>query len=369
MSKVPQEKDKEAVILPELRKRVQKAGQPPGTAMYTGDKKVTAPKITVMTYSSQDFHEVKGKTLDECLSPESETAMTWINIEGLSDTHLINQLAQRYNLHPLTVEDILNVGQRSKIEEFEGYCFITLRMLVWHAKTRVFSMEQLSLVFGKNFVLSFQESATPVFNNIQERMRTGGAHQRLREHGSDYLVYRLIDTVVDQYFVVLEGLGEQIEKVEELIVSTPTPQNSRTLYRLKRQMLMARKAIWPMREALSHLLHTEGELITKFTRIYLRDVYDHTVQAIDTLETFRDMLGSMFEMYLSSLSARMNEIMKVLMIIGTIFLPITFIASIFSMNFDYIPGAHWRWGYVTSVSAMALTGVLMLVYFQRKKWL
>lgn len=352
----------------EVHKRVKKIGQPPGTPHYTGESKDTPPLITVMTFDNQTCHESVGHRLSDCLSTEKTTGMTWINIEGLHDVQMMEEVATRFNLHPLTVEDILNVEQRPKLDEFENYIFITLKALLWQEKTATFSVKQVSIVFGNHFVLSFQELDTTLFDAIRDRLKEI-PDQRLRQQGSDYLAYRLIDAIVDGYFIVLETIGDQIEKAEELIISTPTPQNARTIYRLKRQMLILRKAIWPMREVIGHLMHVEEKLITKFTQFYMRDVYDHTVQAIDTLETFRDILSSMLDMYLSSLTNRMNEIMKTLTIIATIFIPITAIASIYGMNFDYIPGLHWRHGYSVMLTIMVLTALIMLAYFKKKKWL
>lgn len=345
-----------------------KAGQPPGTPIYTGNKTDVKTVITVIEYSKEDYFEKTGSTLEECLLPQKENSITWLNIEGLNDIDLIKKIANRYELHPLTVEDILNVDQRPKVEEYDNYVFITLKILLWKEKENTFSIEQLSIIVSKHFILSFQESDTTLFNSIRERL-SGGSMQRLRQHGTDYLSYRLIDAIVDQYFVVLEELGENIEKVERRIIISPTPQNSRTIYRLKHQMLVLRKVIWPMREALSHLMQVEGDFITSFTRLYLRDVYDHTVQAIDTLETFRDMLSGMLDVYLSSLTNRMNEIMKVLTIISTIFMPMTFIASIYGMNFDHMPELRWRYGYAFALGLMLIVGLIMVYYFRRKKWL
>jgi magnesium transporter len=351
----------------ELRKGAQKVGLPPGTPTYTGSKKFK-PRVTITNYSEHDFHEVTGEHLSDCLGQQKELGITWVNIEGLSDLKLIDEIAKQYNLHPLTIVDILNVQQRPKIEEFDDYLFITLKKINWNDKKFTFSIEQVSFVLGKNFVLSFQEHTTPTFDTIRERLRST-TMQRLRQHDADYLFYRLLDAIVDQYFVVLEGMGERIENVEERIISAPTQQNSRTLYKLKRQMLLLRKAIWPMREVINHLSQAEETFVTPFTRIYLRDVYDHTVQAIDTIETFRDMLASMLDVYLSSLTNRMNEIMKVLTIISTIFIPITFIASVYGMNFVYMPELHQKLGYPTVLSVMFIVVIIMLVYFRRKKWI
>lgn len=351
----------------ELHKRAKKVGQPPGTAVYTGKKKSTETQITVLTYSEQDFHEMSGKTLEEVLPSRQDSGVTWIHVEGLQNVALIEQLAKTYHIHPLTVEDILNVDQRPKVEEFKGYLFITLKLLTWKEKKRTFSTEQISFILGKDFLLSFQEHENAYFKPIRERLKSS-THQRMRQQGSDYLVYRLMDAIVDYYFVVLEGLGDQIEKVEDVIITDPRPQNTRTIYRLKRQLMVLRKSIWPMREAISHLMQVEN-IFTSFTRVYLRDLYDHVVQAIDTVETCRDILASMLDIYLSSLTNRMNEIMKTLTIIATIFIPITFVASFYGMNFQYMPELHWRHGYAMVIGVMLVMVFAMFVYFRKKKWI
>lgn len=351
----------------EVHNRAKKAGQPPGTPTYTGEQSDTPPSVTVITYQPADFKQTTGHTLDESLLVTTPPTITWVDIKKLHDVPLIQQLSKHYDLHPLTVEDILNVQQRPKVEEFEKYIFITLKMLPWNEKSKSFTIKQISLVVGADFVLSLQECETNFFDAIQKKL-CSPTNQRLREQGTDYLTYRLIDAVIDQYFVVLEELGNQIEDIEERIITNPTPQNSRTLYQLKRKMLLLRKAIWPMREAISHLLQADNSIITSFTRVYLRDVYDHAVQAIDTIENFRDMLSSMLDVYLSSLTNRMNEIMKVLTIIATVFIPMTFIASVYGMNFQYMPELHWRWGYFIVLGVMVVIAVVMLDYFRRKKW-
>lgn len=351
----------------EVRKRAKKAGQPPGTPIYTGDKHSKPSNITIVIYNAQTASEHSGNKLEECLQNDNN-GITWVNVEGLRDTALIQQIADRFHLHPLTIEDILNVEQRPKVEEFDGYLFITLKVLHWRKKSTDFSTSQLSLIIGKDFILTFQESDTTRFDDLRKRLEST-TNQRLRQHGSDYLAYRMIDAVIDEYFVVLEAIGDQIEKIEQRVIASPKPQNARTIYHLKQQLLLLRKSIWPMREALSHLLYVEENLISKFTRVYLRDVYDHTMQAIDTLETFRDMLSSMLDMYLSALTIRMNEIMKTLTIITTIFIPITAIASIYGMNIKNIPLLDSPWAFDIVFSMMAIIALFMLLYFRRKKWL
>lgn len=355
-------------LFSDVRQRAKKAGQPPGTLMYTGQQQNKVPIITVSTFDTTDCEVTTGKDIHESLSKQNFKKMCWINVEGMQEVSLINEIAQHFSIHPLTVEDILNVEQRPKIEEFDGYTFLTLKMLHWAKEHSELSVQQISIIFGKNFILSFQESNTSIFDLIRMKLQSTSS-QRLRQQNSDYFAYRLLDAIVDEYFVVLECLGEEIERVEEKIISAPTPQNSKIIYRLKRQMLMLRKSIWPLREVVSHLLYEEEALITKFTRLYLRDLYDHTMQAIDTVETFRDMLTSMLDMYLSGLTIRMNEIMKTLTIITTIFIPITALSSIYGMNLPNIPFMKSSWGFSIIASIMVASVTGMVIYFRRKKWI
>ena len=351
----------------DLQHRVKKVGQAPGTPVYTGDQKIKPSIVTVATFNADDCTVAIGN-LDALSLAQNPTDIRWINVEGLSDVEQIKNLADRFNIHPLTVEDILNVEQRPKVEEFENYLFVTLKILTWKSKALFFSVKQVSIIIGANFILSFQETGTTIFDPILTKLQSN-SNQRLRQQKADYLAYRMIDAIVDQYFVVLEGLGEQIEMVEDRIIAEPTPQNSRTIYRLKRQILVLRKAIWPMREAVNHLQYAEDTLITPFTRVYLRDVYDHTMQAIDTIETFRDMLSSMLDMYLSGLTIRMNEIMKTLTIITTIFIPITALASIYGMNLPDVPLMKSHWGFSIVAGMMVASVAFMIVYFRKKKWI
>ncbi|MBA3660981.1 MAG: magnesium/cobalt transporter CorA [Gammaproteobacteria bacterium] len=351
----------------EEHQRAKKAGLPPGTLKFTGKQGDRLPSVTIASYSPTHYEEKSGTHFSPDMEILHSPGAKWVNIEGLHDTQLIQEVATYFKLHPLTVEDILNIAQRPKIEEFEDYLFVILKVLDWQSKKTTFKVKQLSLILGKDFVLSFQEADTTRFDQIREKLH--GTSQRLREQGTDYLTYRLIDAVVDEYFVVLESIGDRIEQVEDKIIISPTPENAKTIYRLKRQMLILRKAIWPMREAVSHMLHIENEIISTSTRIYLRDVYDHTMQAIDTLETFREMLSSMLDMYLSGLTNRMNEIMKTLTVITTIFIPITAVASFYGMNFVDLPGIHTPWAWLIVFISMAGVAILMLFYFRAKKWL
>jgi len=349
-----------------VHKRVQKAGKAPGSATYTGDRTVPTT-LTLTIYSPQTYTVKKNAAVEDCLIAPQDNEVIWINVEGLSNVESIKELTKHFEVHPLTLEDILNVEQRPKVEEFEEYIYITLKALLWDDSKKNFLTQQLSIVLGKNFIISFHELDTNLFDNIREKMQT--PNQNLRKHGADYLMYRLIDSIIDEYFVVMEGLGEELEDLEQAIITNPSAINARHIYQLKRQNLLLRKSVWPMREAINHLLHTEESIITKYTLIYLRDVSDHTMQAIDTVDTFRDMLSSMLEMYLSSLTNRMNEIMKTLTIITTIFIPITALASIYGMNFEYMPGLHWFWSYPAMIIIMLMIGVVMMIYFRQKRWI
>lgn len=354
-------------LFPELITRVRKSGQPPGTAVFTGKQKMAQPRVTAITYAKDVLREASGTSLSECTAALEVPGNSWLDVTGLHDTTLIEQIAQRYHLHPLTVEDILNVAQRPKVEEFPNYLFAIIKVLIWDEEQKNFSIEQLSLVLGKDFLLSFQESDTTLFTGLRDRMHSSTL-QRIQQNGIDYLGYRLIDTVVDQYFVVLEALGEQIEELEDTIITTPSRHNSRMIYQLKREILLLRKVLWPARQAINHLLQSDDKFVSSFTQIYLRDVYDHITQAIDTLEMFRDMISGILDVYLSALSNRLNEVMKVLTIIATIFIPITFIASIYGMNFRFMPELNWPWGYPGVLLLMLGVVLFMLGIFWRKKW-
>lgn len=352
----------------DIQKRVKKAGQLPGTPIYTGSKLEVIPQVTIATYNNQEFNQQVYTQLDQQSIQAKDNYITWIHVEGLRDIHLIEQIAEKYKLHPLSVEDILNVSQRSKIEDFDDYIFITLKILSWEHKLGKINTEQLSLVIGQNFVLSFSEGPFPAFNLIRERLRTGHS-VHLLENGSDYLAYRLMDITIDQYFVVLEKISDKIENIEENIITSPTQQNARDIFHLKHKILLLRKAVWPIREEISHLLQAEHKFITSFTRLYLRDLYDHVVQAIDAVETLRDMVSSIMDIYLSLVTNKMNEIMKVLTIISTIFIPITFVTSLYGMNFKYMPELDWHYGYPGALVVMGLISCGMLLFFRRKKWI
>ncbi|MEX2724956.1 MAG: magnesium/cobalt transporter CorA [Candidatus Freyarchaeota archaeon] len=342
-------------------------GLPPGTPVYIGEKVVGKVKIRVMDYDETHFQEKEVKAIEECFPFKDTPTVTWINIDGVHQADIIEKIGKQFDIHPLILEDIMNTEQRPKIEDFENYLFIVLKMLYTDNKNGEIQSEQVSLVVGPNYVISFQEREGDVFDPIRDRIRT--AKGRVRRMGPDYLAYALIDAIVDNYFVVLEKVGEKIEDVEEKLVTEPSPQVLKNIHGLKRKLLFLRKSVWPLREVINILERGECSLVKKATIIFLRDVYDHTIQVIETIEVYREMLSEMIDAYLSSISNKTNEIVKVLTIIATIFIPLTFIASIYGMNFTWMPELEWPEGYHMVLVVMAIIGSIMIIFFRRKKWI
>jgi magnesium transporter len=349
-----------------IGRRSHKAGLPPGTLVHVGERKTETVKITILRYDQEQVTEKETSTVDECVTSPGESTVTWINVTGIHCVEVLEKLGACYGVHPLALEDILNTHQHPKVDDYGDHLFIVLKM-VYHDDQGELVVEQVSLVVGPNFVISFQERDGEVFDPVRERIR--GAKGRLRTAGADYLAYALVDAVVDHYFAVLERIEGEIEDAEEQLLAEPTPSSLHAIHRLKGEMIFLRKSVWPLREAVGNLTRGESALIKEATQVYLRDVHDHTVQVIDTIESFRDTMSGMLDIYLSSLSNRMNEVMKVLTIIATIFIPVTFIAGVYGMNFRYMPELQWRWGYPVALAIMAGVIGIMLAYFRRRKWL
>ncbi|MEJ2656533.1 MAG: magnesium/cobalt transporter CorA, partial [Desulfobacterales bacterium] len=326
-----------------FKRQLKKAGTSPGTLIHIGEQKVDKARITVIDYDETHLNESVLDDIELAFPLKDSPTVTWINIDGLHEIDTIEKVGRHFNLHPLVLEDILNTGQRPKTEEFEYVIFVVLKMLHYNESSEKIRSEQFSLVLGPNFLITFQEIQGDVFNIVRERIRK--PKTRIRKAGCDYLAYALIDAIVDHYFLILEKLGENIETLEEDLLENPSPGTLQTLHEMKREMIYLRKQIWPIREMINGLVKGESSLVNETTSLYFRDVYDHTIQIIDTIESYRDILAGMLDIYLSTLSNRMNEIMKVLTIIATIFIPITFIAGIYGMNFKYMPELEWRWGY------------------------
>jgi len=348
-------------------RRSEKDGLSPGTLIYIGEKKVERSRITVIDYDETNFIEKEAASVEECFPFKDTATVTWINVDGVADAAVIGELGAKFDIHPLVLEDIMTTTQRPKTEDLGNVVFVVLRMIECAKDGSDIVADQLSLILGPNFVLSFQETPGDCLGPVRERIR--GGKGRIRKLGPDYLAYALIDAVVDNYFFVLEKLGEKIDGLEENLIVEPRRELLHEIHGLKREMIDLRKAVWPLREVDSGLERLESNLINKSTNVFLRDLYDHTIQVIDTVESFREILSSMLETYLSSVSNRMNEVMKVLTIISTIFIPVTFLVGVYGMNFKFMPEIGWRWSYplVWAVILGAVGG--MLVFFRRRRWL
>ena len=350
-----------------FRKTARKVGLPPGTLVQVEEKKAEKARISIIDYDKAQFQEKEAATVEECFPFKDKPSVTWININGVYQVEVIEKIGAHFGIHPLVLEDIMHTVQRPKMEDFEDYIFVVVKMIYYDEKDNEIKAEQFSIILGPNFVISFQEKEGDAFDHVRERIRRNKG--RIRKMKADYLAYSLIDTIVDHYFIVLEKLGEKIEGMEEELVTNPTPVTLQTIHILKRELIFLRKSIWPLREVVNVLERGESSLIDESTGIYLRDVYDHTIQVVDTVETFRDMVSGMLDIYLSSISNKMNEVMKVLTIIATIFIPLTFVAGLYGMNFKYIPELEWHWGYFAALFVMAMIGFGMVMYFRNKKWL
>ncbi|MEK6951126.1 MAG: magnesium/cobalt transporter CorA [Nanoarchaeota archaeon] len=323
-------------------------------------------RVMVLTYNHAQVEEYQLEKVEECfeLKNKDKETVTWITVRGMQDIEVIEQVAKCFNLHPLLVEDIVNTQQRPKVDHFENFLFLIVRQLSYHGGDTV-SSEQISMVVGANFLVTFEEHEDDTFQYLRDSIKKG----RYPKKGADHLMYTILDILVDNYFAILERLGEHIEQLEESVVQNPTVQLIQSIYTLKTQMIFLRKSVWPLREVINGLLRTESKIVKKATRFYLRDVYDHTVQVIETMEMYRDMIAGMLEIYLSSISNRLNEVMKVLTIIGTIFIPLTFVTSLYGMNFRFMPELESRYGYFVVLGVMSIMTLMMLWFFRRKKWI
>ncbi|MEJ2113255.1 MAG: magnesium/cobalt transporter CorA [Flavobacteriaceae bacterium] len=340
-----------------------KLGTIPGSVIYTGKKESQKLFIESFSYTLDEVIEKELLNIEEAFKDKSSEAISWININGLNHTDSIEKIGEHYNLHPLVLEDIVNIGQRPKIDEYEDYLFIVLKML-YYDKDEIVVSEQVSFVMGENYVLTFQESEGDVFDSLRDRIRTSKG--RIRSLGSDYLLYALIDSVVDHY----ETMGNKIEDLEDnLFNGFSQKEVSQQIQDLKREVLKLRRAIFPLREIINKIEKTENRLIKKKTIQYYRDVYDHIIQIFENIEIYREMIWGLMDMYMTTISNKMNEVMKVLTIIATIFIPLTFIAGIYGMNFTNMPELNYKYGYYIVWAVMIIVFLGMLYYFKKKKWL
>ncbi len=350
-----------------IKRMSKKTGLAPGTLVHIGEKKVPKTSIKIIGYNPETVREKSAETADGCFERMENEQVTWININGIHDTRVAETVGRHFAIHPLVLEDIVHAGQRPKIDDYEDYVYLVLKMLTWDEDACEVMAEQVSIVLTRDSVVSFQETEGDVFSAVRGRIRKSVG--RIRRMGPDYLCYALLDAIVDNYFVILEKIGERIEAIEDELMENPTPETLRKIHKMRGEMLFLRRAVWPLRDVVGSIERGKVSSMSDATEPFYRDLYDHTIQVIETVETCRDLVSGMLDMYMSTISNRMNEVMKVLTVIATIFIPITFIAGIYGMNFKFMPELEWRFAYPAVWIAIVVTAGVMLVYFRHKRWL
>ncbi len=342
-----------------------RAGLPPGTLIHVGKRKTEKSEFELIQYDEKVLDSFTTKDSKEVLSRLDAGKRNWINLDGLHNVDMIQDLGTHFKLSPLLLEDVLNTEQRPKLEEYDGMLFFPLKALNTVKGTDI-EYEQISLILGSDFLLSFQEKEGDMFDGLRGRIQDPA--NRLRQKKIDYLFYRLIDTIVDNYYVVMETLGARIEDVEEEVYLNPQQSTLNRIQDIKKELIYLRKSIYPIREAISQLIRNDYVVISENTTKFLSDVYDHTIQIIETYETYRDLTSNLMDMYMTTISNRMNEVMKVLTVISTIFIPLTFLSGLYGMNFQHMPELDWRYGYYTVLGLMGVIVIIMIYYFRRKGW-
>ena len=349
-----------------MKKKSIKTGLPPGSLIHIGDENNKDVQINLFSYTEDHFEE-KLIDIDKIsqIFPLKDQVY-WIAVEGIHDVDIIKNLGDAFGLHPLVLEDILNTDHRPKIENYDKYAYIVAKLLLYEKKENEVTTEQESFILGENYIISFSERKTEIYEKVQERIRQGVG--QTRKMGADYLLYSLLDVIVDNYFDVLERISDEIELAEDELITKPSPETLKVIHKFKKEMLYMHKAVWPLREVIGVLERNEIALMKESTSLYIRDLYDHVIQIMETVETLRDILSSMLDMYLSSISNRMNEVMKILTMISTVFIPLTFIVGVYGMNFKYMPELNWPFMYPVLWVIMISIAVLMLSFFKKKKW-
>ncbi|MEO8439141.1 MAG: magnesium/cobalt transporter CorA [Spartobacteria bacterium] len=342
-------------------------GEAPGLLKLSKDRPHESPIITMIEYGPDSLEERKNVSCDELLPHLNNDLVTWINIDGLGDVSVLRILGERFNLHPLALEDVLDTSQRPKVEQYDDYLFIVAKMIYLDAEDEI-GGEQVSMFLGKSFLITLQEEPErDVFEPVRARIRSGKG--RIRKAASDYLAYALLDSIIDHYYPVLESIGAEIDKIEDELIANPLTRPVGSLHEHKRTLTQIRRMVWPLRDVTNLLLHEEPGLIRPETKVYLRDCYDHSIQLMDLVETYRDVLSGLTEVHISSIGMRTNEIMRVLTVISSIFIPLTFIAGIYGMNFAHMPELARPWGYPTCLLLMLLVATGQILYFKRRRWL
>lgn len=343
-----------------------KLGMAPGSLLFTGEQKMDQVNIEVMKYNVKTIEEKSFSDISKAIDYlGTSEQVSWINIEGIHDVETIEKVMHHFNLHRLTGEDILSVGQRPKLDDYSNYLHVVLRMFM--LVDEEIEDEQITFILTKNCLITFQEKSGDVFNFVRRRLNEGKG--QIRSRGADYLHYALIDSVVDHYFIILENFGDKIEDLEIELLDRPTDDVLKRLHHLRREALQLRRNVYPLREVVSRLEKQEADFINPETRLFVRDLYDHTIQVIETVEVFRDSASGLLDLYMNSISNKMNGIMKLLTIISTIFIPLTFIAGIYGMNFQNMPELEYRYGYFIAMAVMLFLAIIMVLFFKRKKWL
>ncbi|MEJ2032076.1 MAG: magnesium/cobalt transporter CorA [Deltaproteobacteria bacterium] len=351
-----------------ITKRSGKTGLPPGTLIHVGERKAVTTTITLMDYDESRLEERRLTAIEESFPYRDRPSVTWINVSGVHEVAVLEKLGQHFGIHPLVLEDIMNTGHRPKLEDMGEYLFLVVKMLYSGKNPAELEIEQLSMLVGRTFVISFREGDGEGFAQVRERIRA--AHGKIRTAGADYLAYALLDAVVDGYFPIFEVIGEHLEDIEEELLAFPSEETSRRIHALKREMIFLRRVIWPLREVVARLERSESGLIQPSTLFYLRDVYDHVLLSIETVETSREMSSGLLDVYLSSVSNRLNDVMRVLTVIATIFIPLTFITGVFGMNFHHMPELSWPWAYPWAFwGIIILLAGLLIGYFRHRQWL
>lgn len=350
-----------------IRSKPKQIGLDPGTLVYTGEKEKEPIKFKLLEYDEESFSETEYQDINKIFDLKKNNKNTWINIDGVHNVKVMEKIQNHFAIHPLAMEDILHTTQRPKVEEYDNYLFIVLRMFFYNSETRELKNEQVSIILSDNYLISFLEDTGDVFDPVRERIRKPGT--KFRKNGVDFLTYSMIDAVVDSYFHILEQIGEEIEELEDRLVINTEKDDIQLIHRMRRNMILMRKSVWPLREMILSLQRNENSIIKSSTQIYLRDVYDHVIQIIDTIESYRDMIVGMLDVYLSSASNKLNEVMKVLTIISTLFIPLTFLAGVYGMNFKFFPELETEWMYPWGFWVLTIIIIVFMVFFfKRKKW-
>lgn len=350
-----------------FKKKEASIGKPPGSLTFIGTKKIDSSSIQIIDYDSDNLQERELKDIKEAVPLKDTGSVTWINVDGVHDTEVIKSIGENFGLHPLVMEDIVNTGQRPKIEEYDDYLFFSVKMLRYEEEREMVIGEQLSMVLGKTFLLTFQEQPGDVFDPVRERIRK--QRGRIRSSGIDYLAYSLLDTIIDNYIRIIELLGEQIEDIENEILDDPQPELLQRINLYKREMNYIRKSARPARESIQQLTYLDTDLIADRTVPFLKDLLDHATQAVEVIDTYREMLTDHLNIYHTGVTNKLNEIMKVLTIFSAIFIPLTFIAGIYGTNFEYLPELHYHYAYFIFLGVLFILALVMLRFFKRKGWL